>query len=458
MMRRKLFFLGMIIAFAAQAQLVLNNGVIINVTGGTSNGASTTVVLNNPPATPVSRLGTTTSQGIALESEWNRLQYNLDQGTTAITVPYISNTTGTWVPFPLTMRNITAGTRAPGSTGAVRFSSTHAGTLGSGWDNYNYRPSQVLNMCGAGACVNNSNSNNNSINAIDRFWIIEPVYYNSAAQRPAVTFDFTYIMEEANSNGGNSVSLSTLLQPQRFDTINTGTPVWGWNGFPSNAAELGINVPGAMTSTGVGNLTNVQVSAANFFPDWTLSSTQLPLPVELKSFQARCSGSKTLLEWVTATETNSAYYTIEKSDDGVHFHVLANQNAAGNSNVDLHYSYIDNTANNHPVYYRLSETDKNGAGKIFEMIYSAGCGLVAHDQVDLFAYDGEVVLDLALLTAQDLSVTGYDVTGRLVFKNNITADEGKSQYKMMPALSQGVYLFEVKAANTSIVKKILLEN
>lgn len=458
MMKRMLFFLVLIVTFAAKAQLVLNNGVIVNVTGGTSNSASATLVLHNPPATPISQQGVTTSQGIALESEWNRLQYNLDQGTTAITVPYISNTTGSWVPFPLTMRNITAGARAPGSTGAVRFSSIHSGAVGSGWDNYNYRPSQVLNMCGSGVCVNNSNSNNNSTNAIDRFWIIEPVHYNSAAQRPAVTFDFTYIMEEANFNGGNSVSLSTLLQPQRFDTINTTAPTWGWNGFPSTPAEMGINIPGPMSATGVGVLSGVQVSAANFFPDWTLSSFQLPLPVELISFHAKCSGPKTVLEWITATETNSSYYTLEKSDDGVHFYILTNQSAAGNSSQQLYYSYADNAVNDHPAYYRLSETDKNGARKVYETIYSAGCASVNHDEVNLYSYGGEIVLDLALLTAQNLTVTGYDVTGRLVYKENIDAGAGRSRYKMMPALAQGVYLFEVKAATVSIVKKILSEN
>src|SRR4051812_33520507 len=97
-------------SYIGKAQLILNNGIIINVNGGTL-GTPITIVLNNPPATPVARLGTTTSQGILLESEYNRLQYNLDQGTTSIVVPYISNTTGSWVPFPFSMYGITAGTR-----------------------------------------------------------------------------------------------------------------------------------------------------------------------------------------------------------------------------------------------------------------------------------------------------------------------------------------------------------
>jgi hypothetical protein len=169
------------------AQLVLNNGIIINVASGSSNAASTTIVLNTPPATPIKQVGTTTLQGIMLESEWNRVQYNLSNGTTSITVPYISNATGSWVPFPLTVSSITAGTNSAGKTGAIRFSSKHAAAIASGWDDLVYVPSQVSNMNGAGC------AGDNSANAVDRFWIIEPVFYSA---RPAVTLDFTYIMSD----------------------------------------------------------------------------------------------------------------------------------------------------------------------------------------------------------------------------------------------------------------------
>src|ERR1700752_1286063 len=75
------------------AQIILNNGIIINMNGGISNSASSNLVLNSSPSIPIKQVGTTTAQGIILESEWNRIQYNLSTATIAITIPYISNTT-----------------------------------------------------------------------------------------------------------------------------------------------------------------------------------------------------------------------------------------------------------------------------------------------------------------------------------------------------------------------------
>ncbi len=440
------------------AQLVLNNGVIVVMNGGTS-AAPATLVLATPPATPIARLGTTTSQGILLESEYNRVQYNLDQGTAAITVPYISNTTGSWVPFPFRMYNITAGVRLAGRTAAIRFSSTKAGTLGTGWDNYNYRPSQVLNTCGPSAvCVNNSNSNNNSANAVDRFWIVEPVFYNSAAQRPACTFDFTYIMQETNVNGGNTASLSTILQPQRFDTINTGSPTWGWNGFPSNASQMGTNTPGAMSATGVGTMNNVAVPATEFFPDWTLASFLIPLPVSLVDLSATCENYNTTLHWTTAEEQNSSYYTIDKSIDGLNFTELAKVNAIGNSMQNTTYSYVDIEPKEGLSYYRLSQTDKNGSRTMFEKILVSNCANSDSENGDVYSNQQNVYVNLFSLGDQRIVVTAYDLTGRLVLKEEPEVTMGFNHLKLSPILAQGIYLFELKTEKVSITKKILIEH
>ncbi len=445
--------------FNLRAQLVLNNGVIVNVNGGTS-GAPATLVLANPPATPIARLGTTTSQGVLLESEFNRIQYNLDQGTTSITVPYISNTTGSWVPFPFSMYGITAGTRQVGRTAAIRFSTTKAGTLATGWDNYNYRPSQVLNTCGASpGCVNNSNVNNNSQNVVDRFWIVEPVFYNSAAQRPGATFDFTYIMEETNTNSGNTAALANALHPQRFDTINTGSAIWGWNGFPSTAAEMGTNTPGAMTATGVGTLTNVSVSAANFFPDWVLASRLIPLPVTLLNFDGVCENYNTTLTWTTAEETNSQQFIIEKSKDGLYFKELARVAAAGSSMQNITYSYIDIEPTDNAIsYYRLSQTDKDGSRKTFEKIIASSCANSGNESGDVYSYQGNVFLNLFSLSSQQVTVNAYDLAGRLVLKGEILVAEGFNHLEIQQQLAQGIYLFELNTNKQSKTKKILIEN
>ncbi len=456
-MRQGYLFIFFLSCFSSFAQLVLNDGVIINVAAGTSNAASTTIVLNNPPASatalPIAQKGTTTSQGIMLESEWNRVQYNLSNLTYSITVPYISNATGSFVPFPLTVKSITAGTNTGGKTGAIRFSSTKtAGAMGAGWDNSAYMPSQVTNVCGA-ACPGN-----NSANVIDRFWVIDPVYYST---RPAVTLDFTYLMGEACPNVSNIALLYSTLQPQRFDTLNPGTPIWGWNGFPTSAAEFGTNTPVGACPAGnnIGTVTGVQVSAAQFFPDWTLANYLIPLPVQLINYTGSCENKSVTLKWTSVNETNSAFYTIEKSFDGINYSNLTTVTAAGNSSQNITYTYIDvSPGDNNLNYYRLSETDKNGSKKVYQTIPVTTCNASSNENGTIYSYQNDVTISLFSLSNQNITVTAYDVTGRLIYQNQLFASEGNNVIKLNPELAQGIYLFELKTEKITLVKRILIEH
>jgi len=90
----------------------LNGGGIIKINGGTSSN-NIFVVLNNPPSTPIKTSGS--SDGIIMEEEYNRLQYNLGTATTTIAVPYMSNLLEQ---LTLTVTPTTAGV----GSGNIRFS------------------------------------------------------------------------------------------------------------------------------------------------------------------------------------------------------------------------------------------------------------------------------------------------------------------------------------------------
>jgi hypothetical protein len=380
-----------------------------------------------------------------LESEWNRVQYNLSTGTATVTIPYISNATGTFVPFALTLKPTTAGV---GANGAIRFSSKHAAAIAAGYDNSTYMPNDVLNMNGTGC------AGNNSANAIDRFWVIEPVYYTT---RPAVTLDFTYLMSEADVNGGNTASLYNTLQPQRYDT--SVAAACAWNGFPTTVAESGTNAAGVCCGNNVGTLTGVQVSAAQFFPDWTLANYLIPLPVEITNFSGSCENKNVTLKWTSASEINAGFYTVEKSYDGINFSSLTTILAAGNSNHSINYTYIDvSPGDNSTLYYRLSETDKNGSRKIYKTIAVSDCSTSLTENGSIYGYGNEVNLNLFSLSNQTITITAYDVTGRLIYLKQIFVKEGNTNLKFNPDLAQGVYLFELKTEKLSLVKRILIEN
>lgn len=106
-------------------------------------------------------------------------------------------------------------------------------------------------------------------------------------------------------------------------------------------------------------------SGVNFDHDqwFTLGSKAAStlLPIELLEFTAHIVGGRVQLNWSTATETNNDYFTIEKSRDGINWFTLTTINGAGNSDVRLDYEAWDATPYSSLTYYRLKQTDFDGA-------------------------------------------------------------------------------------------------
>lgn len=85
-----------------------------------------------------------------------------------------------------------------------------------------------------------------------------------------------------------------------------------------------------------------------------------PLPIELLSFTAHVNGSKVDIHWVTASEINNDYFTIERSRDLQKWELLINVEGAGNSSQILNYFDSDYSPYSGLSYYRLKQTDFDG--------------------------------------------------------------------------------------------------
>ena len=92
------------------------------------------------------------------------------------------------------------------------------------------------------------------------------------------------------------------------------------------------------------------------------------LPIELLSFTGVCSGKTVSLAWTTATETNNEYFTIEGSNDAIHYTEIARIIGAGTSAKKNNYTYEVENSNTKYVYFRLRQTDINGSSETFKPI------------------------------------------------------------------------------------------
>ncbi len=76
----------------------------------------------------------------------------------------------------------------------------------------------------------------------------------------------------------------------------------------------------------------------------------------------------TMLEWATAKETESHLFVVEKSIDGFTFEGIGEVNAAGASEKDKGYRFLDANPGGEIAFYRLRQIDTDGTTSYSEVI------------------------------------------------------------------------------------------
>lgn len=145
----------------------------------------------------------------------------------------------------------------------------------------------------------------------------------------------------------NNVNLSGTLKVNIMGTVAPGsyTILSSTNGSVNGTFDS-ENLPG------------------NFAVEYNTSTVNLLvglLPVDLTKFEVRKQPRTILLEWQTATESNSKDFIIEHSVDGSNFSKIGEQAAAGWSDDTRNYRFIHKTPANGNNYYRLKQIDLDGS-------------------------------------------------------------------------------------------------
>jgi len=93
----------------------------------------------------------------------------------------------------------------------------------------------------------------------------------------------------------------------------------------------------------------------------TLTLTYTTLPVTPASFTAHLQKQDVVLNWLTNTEINNLYFSIEHSTNGTSFTETNRVNGAGNSVLPKRYSFSHLNVSSGKHYYRLAQYDFNGS-------------------------------------------------------------------------------------------------
>jgi len=87
---------------------------------------------------------------------------------------------------------------------------------------------------------------------------------------------------------------------------------------------------------------NYKYNGTNIY-NWALGySNGSPLPIDLLDFTTIYSNGLTTVEWTTGSESNSDYFSVEQSDDGIHFYRVGRVDSKaqnGTSSSPIHYKF-----------------------------------------------------------------------------------------------------------------------
>ncbi|MEP7170434.1 MAG: T9SS type A sorting domain-containing protein, partial [Bacteroidota bacterium] len=247
-------------------------------------------------------------------------------------------------------------------------------------------------------------------------------------------------------DAGTSTRLVTLY----FDANSCG-----FQNIPANLLVANYNT-GNWYDRGNGGFTAssvTTVAAQSVYGPFTLGSIS-PLPIELVKFDATYNGKSVDLKWITASEKNNDYFTVERTKNGNDFLTITKVPGAGTSTSAHYYSANDETPQNGISFYRLMQTDFDGQSSFSKLI------AVRINEDDLgidYLYpnqhSGEVYFSIKSISG-NMKADVVDVLGRIVVSQKLFSSGENEIFKInAELLKTGLYTLRISNNDMVINKK-----
>jgi hypothetical protein len=172
------------------------------------------------------------------------------------------------------------------------------------------------------------------------------------------------------------------------------------------------------------------------------------LPVDFLGMEVECSnGGYNTVTWKTASESNSDYFVLERSRDGIHWTEITELKAAGTSNKENHYTHYDLGAGRYfEGYYQLTQVDYDGKFKIYDPV-SVQCNKEAEYQVAVYP---NPVTDRMLVTVYSLKPSHIEIdltnlSGQILTQREFELKKDMNVFEFdLASYKKGLYIIYVK--------------
>jgi len=205
-------------------------------------------------------------------------------------------------------------------------------------------------------------------------------------------------------------------------------------------------------------------STGTFTKQYGIASTGTnnPLPVIYAYFKGNKIDNAVQLNWATASEINSDYFSLERSIDGRNFSSIAKVNAAGNSVKANFYSYVDKEAlqlGANTIYYRLNQIDLDGSNEYSPIVVVTVEELkpISVQSVLPNPFKNDLEISFVSNTETHVVIEITNLKGEKMLSKTINTEAGLQKVFIPEAaqLAEGVYFLKLSTNGTSEVHKLL---
>ncbi|WP_020568400.1 LamG-like jellyroll fold domain-containing protein [Neolewinella persica] len=201
---------------------------------------------------------------------------------------------------------------------------------------------------------------------------------------------------------------------------------------------------------------NLNGSTSNFIS----GSCSNTLPVDLYSFEIDVTEKTVSLNWQTASELNNDKFEVEESRDGSEFQKIGEVKGSETTLTLKNYTYKIQYPQVGLTYYRLKQLDFDG-----EFEYSKVVSLILegeNEQVGNFypnpSESGEFNLNYTSTSIEDINITIFDLTGRIILSQNYSVSTGRNILSLNFLTSnEGVLIARVDNGIKQIYRKLLIK-
>lgn len=182
------------------------------------------------------------------------------------------------------------------------------------------------------------------------------------------------------------------------------------------------------------------------------------VPITLTDLKAAYINGVAQLTWGTEQESNTNYFSVEHSTDGVNFTTIGNVVAAGYSNNSRSYKFTDNKVAAGVNFYRLQAIDKDGSYK-YSNIASVNVKIKGLFVTGVYPspFTDKINISITSENNADARISLYDYTGKQLASKNATVAKGVTLISLdnLGTISNGIYLVKVQAGESTLVQKIV---